>query len=210
MGTFLDLRTNIASDLTRDDLSDQIKRAVLDAVRLHAASRFWFNTTRTKTFATVADQTNYGAAALAEIPNIIQLDKLFLFDGASRYPLEFFEVADFEMAAVSGAKGRPTIYTRTDGEILLYPIPNAVWTLRPHMHYRLAKLSADGDANAWTDEDAAEMLIRAQAKWFLYTNLIEDDEGASRMLPQIVDYKARLDAETSKRTASGVIRGTDF
>lgn len=208
MASFLDLRTNVASDLTRDDLAAQIKTAVLDAVKIHAASRFWFNVTRSKTFATVPGRLNYGASDLAEIPRIIELDRLFMIDGASRYPLDFYQVDDFEMIAASPSEGRPCAYTRADNEILLWPTPNAVWTLRPHMFYRLPPLANDNDVTAWTDD--AEQLIRAQAKWLLYTNVIEDEEGAARTLPQIGDYKARLDAETSRRTASGLIKPVDF
>jgi hypothetical protein len=208
MANYLDLRTSIANDLTRGDLDAQIKKAVLDAVRTHAVSRFWFNVTRRKTFETDAGRAGYGAADLAEIPDLIAIEALYLFDGASRFPLDFWQIDHFEMLSVSPSQGRPTCYTRADGEILLWPTPNAAWTLRPHIHFRFPELVRDEDSSPWTNE--AEQLIRAQAKWFLYANVIEDDEGASRMLPQIGDYKARLDAETSRRSASGTIKPVDF
>lgn len=204
MSSYGIMQTRIAGDLTRTDLGAQIKDAIQDAVKLHEVNRYWFNITRAKTFVTVANQANYGSAALADIPFIYELFGLFLLDGASRFALDFIQWDDFEVIAASPSKGRPTCYTRIDAEILLWPTPNAVWTLRPHMHTRFGTLFNDVDTNAWMVE--GERLIRAQAKWYLYTNVIEDDEGAARMLPQIVDAKARLDIETSKRMADGIIR----
>ena len=90
----------------------------------------------------------------------------------------------------------------------LWPTPVAGFTIRPHMHFRLAPLAQDNDANAWTNE--AELLIRAQAKLTLYSNVLEDDEGAQRMQAQIPAYKSKLDYETSARSATGRIRGADF
>lgn len=104
--------------------------------------------------------------------------------------------------------GKPNVFTYIDGQIMLWPIPIAVYTIRPHMHYSLATLSADTDSNAWTND--AEQLIRAHAKLLLYTNVIEDTDGMQRMQLQIPAYKGKLDYETSARTVTGKIQGTDF
>jgi hypothetical protein len=208
MGTFSDLQTNIANDLTRNDLGSQIKSAIGDAVKFYETSRFWFNTTRSKTFQTKATQAAYDGDDLAEIPNIIRIEKLYLRDGVSIYPLDWYEPDEFEFLTGLNASGRPTIYTYVDSQILVYPTPVAANILRPHMHYRLAPLAQDTDSNAWCNE--AENLIRAHAKLILYTNVIEDDEGAQRMQAEIPALKSKLDYETSARSATGRIRGTDF
>jgi hypothetical protein len=210
MATFKDLQNNIAEDLTRDDLTSQIKRAVGDAVKHYETSRFYFNTTRSKTFSTVAGQDTYGAADLAEIPNIIRIDKLFLRDSVSIYPLDRYEPDEFEFIAGNPlvSSGRPTIFTYVDSSVIVWPVPLSVYTLRPHMHFRLPALSQDTDSNAWCND--AEQLIRAHAKLLLYTNLIEDTEGMQRMQLQIPALKALLDYETSARSATGRICGTDF
>lgn len=210
MGTYLDLQNRIASDLTRDDLSSQIKSAILDAVKHYETSRFYFNTTRSMTFPTVVGQVAYTAAALAQIPNIIRIDDLFLRDSVSIYPLDRYEPDEFEVIAgnpLTGS-GRPVAFTYVDSQILLWPTPLAVYTIRPHMHYRLTALSADGDTNAWTND--AEQLIRAHSKLLLYTNVLEDADGAGRMQGQLQAYMDRLNYETSARSATGRIRGTDF
>lgn len=209
MGTFLDLRNSIATDLTRTDLDAQTKNAVADAIKFYEPERFWFNQTRKLTFPTIAAQNNYGAAALSQIPNVIEFDRIFMRDATSQWSLDKCEVDRFEWLIGSNtANGPPTDYCYSEGELLFWPTPNAVYTVRPHMHYRLPMLAADTDSTAWCNE--AENLIRAHAKLILLTNVIEDDEGSARMQAQIPALKMRLDEETSARMASGTIIGTDF
>lgn len=205
--TFLDLRNQIASDLTRDDLTVQIKSAVGDAIDHYETSRFYFNVTRSKTFPTVAGRSAYGASDLAEIPNIIGLDALFLFDNGRPLELEKYEVDEFEwLQSSTTAAGRPCVYCYSDSQILLWPVPAAVYTIRPHMHFKLDPLVNDGDANAWCND--AEQLIRCHAKLLLYTNMLEDTEGMQRMQVQIQPLADRLAYKTSARAATGRIQGT--
>lgn len=212
MGTFLDLRNKIATDLTRTDLDGQTKNAVADAISFYEPERFWFNQTRKLTFPTIVGQFNYGAAALTQIPNVIEFDQVFIYPvgvPSNKSLLCKREVGDFEwLIGSSTANVRPTDYCYSEGELLLWPTPNAVFTVRPIMHYRLPMLSADTDSTAWCNE--AENLIRAHAKLILLTNVVEDDEGSARMQAQIPALKMRLDEETSARMASGTILGTDF
>ena len=209
MASFLDLRTNIASDLTRDDLGNQIGRAVLDAIKNYERDRFYFNTTRLLTFPTVPLQKTYTGADLPQIPNIIRIDQLFLKDTTSVFSLDRYEPDEFEWLTDSNTgPGKPSAFTYIDGQILLYPTPVTVYTMRPIMHYRLDPLVQDADSNAWCND--AEQLIRAHAKLILYSNVLEDDAGAQRMQAQVPAYKDKLDSETSARSATGRIRGTNF
>jgi hypothetical protein len=209
MGTYLDLQNAIASDLTRTDLTTQVKSAIVDAVRHYETSRFYFNVTRSLTFPTVIGQAAYGSAALTYIPDIIGLDTLFMFDGGRPIELEKYEADEFEwlQSSVTG-NGRPSAYTYIDSQILVWPAPVAIYTMRPHMHYKLTELSADGDTNAWTND--AEQLIRCHAKLLLYSNVLEDSDGAQRMSAQVQAHKDRLDYKTSARMATGKIRPTSF
>jgi hypothetical protein len=210
MSTYLDLQSRIATDLTRDDLPSQTKNAISDAVKHYETSRFWFNTTRSKTFPAVVGQDTYTGTDLAEIPNVIRIDKLFLRDSVSLYPLDRYEPDEFEFLAGNpfNGSGRPVAFTYIDSTIMLWPKPIAVYTLRPHMHFRLAPLASDTDTNAWCNE--AEQLIRTHAKLILYMDVLEDMDGAQRMQAKIQPLKDKLDYETSARTATGRIKGTDF
>lgn len=205
--TFLDLQKQIATDLTRDDLASEIKSAVANAIEHYETSRFYFNVTRSKTFQTVAGRSAYDGLDLPQIPNIIGLDTLFFFDGLRPLELDKYEADEFEwlQGSMTGA-GRPCAYTYVDSQILLWPVPVAVYTMRPHMHYALDPLVQDTDANAWCND--AEQLIRCHAKLLLYTNLLEDTEGMQRMQVQIQPLADRLAYKTSARQATGRIRGT--
>jgi hypothetical protein len=206
--TLLDLKTRIAADLTRDDLTSQIANAVADAIRFYGRERFWFNQTRLLTFSTIIGQAAYGAAELATIPNIVRIDALFLPQNQSIYPLDRYEPADFEVISggMRGA-GRPTAYTYVDQTIRLWPTPAAIYPMRLHCFYKLPDL-ADGDSNAWTDD--AEELIRSHAKMLLYMDVLEDDQNAQRMATKIPMLLDGLRSETSARMATGRIRGTEF
>jgi hypothetical protein len=205
--TFLDLQNQIAEDLTRSDLMSDIKSKIGDAIDNYETSRFYFNVTRSKTFATVAGQSAYGAAALPEIPDIIGLDTLFLLDGGRPIELDKYEAEEFEwlQGSMTGA-GRPCAYSYIDSQIMLWPVPVTVYTVRPHMHFKLAPLVEDTDSNAWCND--AEQLIRCHAKLLLYANVIEDTEGMQRMQVQIQPLLDRLAYKTSARQSTGRIRGT--
>jgi hypothetical protein len=209
MTTLLDLQTAIATDLTRGDLTSQIASAVTSAIKFYERKRFWFNVTRSKTFVTVAGQSVYGVADMAEIPNIVRVDALYIAQPGSVYPLDRQEADEFEfLNGGSTGPGKPSVFNYSDQTIMLWPTPNSVWTMRPHMHYKFAPLVNAADTNAWCTD--AEELIRTHAKLLLYTDVIEDTDGIARMQSKIQAIKDGLDYETSARTATGRIRGTDF
>jgi hypothetical protein len=206
MGTLADLKSRIATELARNDLTSQIANAVSDAIKFYGRERFWFNQSRTITFATVDGQEAYGEADQSLIPDLIKIDGIFF--STDKYPLDRYSPTDFEMlTGGSTSNGRPYAYTYTDEQILLYPTPNDAYTLRIFAHYRLPALT-DTDTNAWTDD--AEELIRTHAKQLLYIDPLEDDESAARMGVKIPELLAGLRAETSARMGTGRIRPTQF
>lgn len=209
MGTLAQLKANIASDLSRDDLASQTAGKIADAIDANANERFWFNVSRNFTFATVAGQAAYGAADLPAIPNFIRIDAIFLPRAQSIYPLDRYEPGDFEVIAggMSGS-GRPIAFTSIDQTIRLWPVPTAVYTLRIHAHFKLPALTGDTDGNAWTSE--AEHLIRTHAKMLLYLDVLEDMDGATRMQAQLPGLLASLRNEASARSSTGVIQGSGW
>lgn len=209
MGTLGEMKQRIATELRRDDLTEDIANAINDAIRFHERRRFWFNQSRSLTFTTVPGQVAYGAAAGSFIPGVVRIDDIFLPEANSTYPLTRYAVDDFEL--VSGGPtnpGQPTCWTYADGTVRLFPAPDAAYAMRVLAHYRLPALSGNDDSNVWTTE--AEELIRSHAKMLLFLDVLEDDTNANRMqlkLPLLIDA---LDAETSARTSTGRIRATQF
>lgn len=207
-GTLGDLKSRIALELARTDLSAQIANAVNDAIKHYSAERFWFNQSRNLMFSTVPSQQAYGVNDADIIPRLIKIDQFMLQD-ATQYPLDRYSATDWEMvnSGHSGG-GRPFAFTYTDQQILIYPVPSAAYTMRLYAHFRLPALTDDNDSNAWTDD--AERLIRAYAKQLLYLDTLEDDQGATRMQPIIESALSDLRTETSARMGTGRIRPTQF
>jgi hypothetical protein len=206
MGTLLDLKNRIALELARTDLGAQIGNAINDAIKFYSRERFWFNQSRNIIFSTAPGQQAYGKADDPVIPRLIKIDQVFMLP--NRYPLDRYSATDFELVSSgSTAQGRPTSYTYTDEQILLYPIPSEAYSLRLHAHYRLPDLADNGE-NAWTTD--AEELIRTHAKQLLYIDPLEDDQAAARMQVKISALLDGLRAETSSRMGTGRIRPTQF
>jgi hypothetical protein len=207
MGTLADLKSRIATELARTDLTSQIANAVNDAIKFYGRERFWFNQSRTITFTTVNGQQAYGEADQSLIPSLIKIDDIY-FTGTTKYPLDRYSPTDFEFLTGNNiANGKPYAYTYTDEQIFLYPTPNDAYTMRLYAHYWLPTLN-DTDTNAWTDD--AEELIRTHAKQLLYLDPLEDDQAAARMGVKIPELLAGLRSETSSRMGTGRIRPTQF
>jgi hypothetical protein len=206
MGTLSEMKSRIATELARTDLTSQIANAISDAIKFYGRERFWFNQSRTITFATVDAQQAYGEADQSLIPSLIKIDGIFF--STDKYPLDRYSSTDFEMlTGGSTANGRPYAFTYTDDQIFLYPTPNDAYTLRVYAHYKLPTIE-DSETNAWTDD--AEELIRTHAKQLLYIDPLEDDQGAARMGVKIPELLSGLRAETSSRMGTGRIRPTEF
>jgi hypothetical protein len=207
MGTLADLKSRIATELARTDLTSQIANAVSDAIKYYGRERFWFNQSRAITFSTVNGQQAYTSTDQSLIPSLICIDDLY-FTGATTYPLDRYSPTDFEfLIGSSTANGKPYAFTYTDSEILLYPTPNDAYAMRLYAHYKLPTIT-DTETNAWTDD--AEELIRTHAKQLLYLDPLEDDQAAARMGVKIPELLAVLRAETSARMGTGRIRPTQF
>lgn len=209
MATLAAMKSRIALELSRDDLTSEIASAISDAISFHEAERFWFNQTRTITFNTVASQVAYTSLDNAYIPDLVRIDRLYFTDNSQIYDLDRYEPQDFEFISNNTASsGKPTCFTYTDSEIRLWPTPNAAFVMRIYGHYKLTALTDDSQSNAWTTE--AEELIRTAAKLRLYLDVMKNEQGAARMQAKMDPLLDRLRAETSSRLSTGIIRPTEF
>ena len=73
------MKTRIADEIARDDLTTQIGYAINDAISAYNNERFYFNETRDLTFYTVASQELYTSSDLADMPNILKIDWIKLY-----------------------------------------------------------------------------------------------------------------------------------
>lgn len=206
------LKSTIADDLERGDLTAQIAGAINTAIDLYATERFYFNETRGSTFVTVAAQSRYTVSDDADIPKWVKLDEVFLEDSSSnRYvlgrnpnPSEVEWLLD-----ASAATGRPYQYAYFDQSFYLYPIPDAVYTVRPMGVIKKAAPTDDADeTNVWITE--AFELIRCAAPMYIAMHTIIDPDLLQRAAGGQKLALSRIRSETSRKVSSGRIEPTSF
>lgn len=176
MTTYAVMQSRIADELSRTDLTTQIQRAILSAIKFYERKKFYFNTSVTSTFTTVANQEYYGSSDLAAIPNIVEILALKGTLNSTKLPLRPVDFNTIDAQQSGSVKGFPEYFCYFAQQIRLYPMPNSAWTMTLAMVYRLTALSADGDSNVWTTD--AEQLIRQNAKRQLYLDVIKDRDSA--------------------------------
>lgn len=212
MATFAVLKAQIADDLSRTDLTSQIETAVLDAITFYERKRFYFNESRTLTVTTVAAQEFYDEDDAAGIPTLLSIDVAKIsITTTDVYALEVIPYDTLEEISQNTTldAGQPSYLAYYNQTIRLYPVPTAAWTLRISGVRSLTALSAAGDQNAWTTD--ARDLIRARAKWDLYTHVIKDFEQADRMSQAEQLAFTTLRGATMSRSASGLtMQATQF
>lgn len=178
MSNYGGMQSQIADELARADLTAHIQKAIQTAIQRHERTPFYFNR-KTSTFLTVADQEYYGAAALADIPTLVEIDSMTVDVNGIDSPVVPIDFVEIDAVQTGTIKGTPQVYAYYGQQIRLYPIPDAARTATMSFVYRFASLSLSGDSNAWTTD--AEPLIRSEAKAELYDHVIRSPEMADRM-----------------------------
>lgn len=205
MTTYADMRNRIADEIQDTNLNTQINFAIQDAIKLYQSKRFYFNQT-SGTFVTVANQEFYGSAALADIPNIIEID--FMHINLNNTLLAMYPV---DAASIDAAQNGsvvddpPRKYAYYGQQIRLFGLPGTSGrTITLYYHTRLAALSGDSDTNAWMVD--GEILIRQAAKRILNEDVVKDDEEAARAGQLEKNAFDALQAETAKRISNPYLR----
>ena len=178
MSTLSGLKSRVAEDLARTDLTSQIVNAVADAIYDYQERRFAFNQLR-EDFATVDGTEFYTSAELPD--GIIKIDSIRAEVNGRRYQLEEWGYSKMERVAslATPTEGQPLAWAWYGEELRLYPVPDAAYTLTMSYHYRLDP-PADDASNAWTDEVKAGQLIRLSAARRIAREYLKDDAEASR------------------------------
>lgn len=209
--TLTGLKSIIADDLARSDLTTQIADAIETTINNLKNKRYYFNETRTATFATVADQSTYTSSDDADIPLMLELDGLTLEDSdGNRFDLgEPIDPVRMHILLGNGsATGQPCEYTYFDQSFVFYPIPDAVYTITPIGHIEVAAPTDDSD-NVWMTK--AFELIRSEAKAYLYTHVIKNaPDKAAAMVDAAQGAEGSLNRATSLRRATGHIVPTSW
>ena len=212
MATLGDLKADVADDVddATGEYGAQINAAIRAAIRYCERKKFYFNETREKTFNTVVSQVWYDAAALADIPTLVHIQRVYITTNGIITDLRSMSNDEMEVLSDnSAAVGEPYAYCYFGQRIRIYPIPKAVYQIRLQLGpYRLGALEKDGDENAWTIE--AYDMIKARAKYVVYKNTLKDAALAAEALNDYQDQFWALKGETSNRNGSGILVSTQF
>ena len=206
MATLAQLRSRIADDLDRDDMSTQIDKAVNRAISHYGMSRFWFNEA-TGTFSTVASQENYGTGD--GIPSdILEVDYLTVTSGSDKLEVEQRDYKFLQQINPDAGTGLPIYFAWFQENIYFYPVPDAVYTITVSYLQNYSDLSADGDSNDFSN-NADELIENYSLRW-IYSRVLKDPEQA--LIANQLEQSAfsSLQAKTTNLISDGSLRPTEF
>lgn len=211
---FAALKTRIAGDMDRSDLSSEVSEAVIDAIQELSVERFAFNQSGGFTLAVSADDADYvvGDWQLnggSDFDAIIEPDQLWIRIGGNDHRLRHVSWDEIkDQSQSSPTTGQPYSYAYFGDAWKIYPVPDQTYTVYMRAHYRLTALASEGTINAWTND--ARRLTGAAAKGILFAEVLDDDRNAAKMSILVERYKSRFHREASKKAGTGRIQPTTF
>lgn len=204
MPTFADLKTLVAQDIKRSDLTSEISTAVLSAVQDHSVERFWFNEVRNFTaILTTGSSGEYAITPSSTVQEFVKIDWVRVQIGSQWTRLDRIDADNMEELRSTTTTGQPAWWTFYQEHLIVNPEPSSSYSARIAGHVRFVALSADADTNAWTN--AAKDLIRYSALKRVLAFPVRNAEaalGAATMEAQQLDALRR---ETDRRKRTGTM-----
>ncbi len=173
------LKTRIAGELHRTDLTSQIADAITTAITYYRSHRFEVNEQQAS-FNTVASQEAYTSGDTGFPTDVGQIDVVRLTQSGRRIVLEPIEFSKLQELSISTSHTRaPSAYAWYTQKLFLYPIPDAVYATQVSYQQRKSAPSSDSDSGTiWTN--GCEALIRACAKKLICRDVTYDADGFQR------------------------------
>lgn len=212
------LKTQIADELRRSDLTSQIATALQGAVDHYESWRWWFlEFSNNTSVTTVANQAAYDQTT-DNLPDAIDFDFIKITISGNEYRLNKRDqqyIQDRIWSLTSGT-GVPEDWSFYDDKLWLYPVPNAAYQL--HLYgIKSIGLPADNAENAWT-KDGYD-LIRQRAKAIVKIDVLDQltakqeamSVAQTQRAPLSMMERAALKAlisENEKRTTQAVTTGS--
>lgn len=187
------LKTRIASEINRSDLTTSIADAITTAITYCRSLRLEFNEVAA-TFATVDGEQAYTTSIIPT--DIAQIDMMQITSNGRITPMDPMGYADLKaLTTATDINGEPSLYAWYAQKIHLYPIPDGIYTITISYLQREAAPANDADGTTvWTN--AAEPLVRALAKKFLCRDVMRDPEGMALAQSAENEALAMLRAES--------------
>jgi hypothetical protein len=206
--TLASMRTRIADHINRTDLNSNITDAINRAIRFYYdLEEFWFTET-SGTFSTVASQEAYGTAD--SIPSDINnIDYVKITISSTNHQILTPRTFDWIQSMNQGrSTGDPTDYAWYQNKFYFYLIPNSVKTITVFYTKTYTDLSADADTNDFLTY--AEDLIEARAKWWICSEIIDNEKKAAKSKALETEALIALRTKSDKKKATNKIEPTCF
>lgn len=184
MSDLATMKSRIASELRRSNLTSQIASAITTAIEAYQHERFWFSESRADIyFSTVDTQWQYDADDDADFAKLRRIDYVHATIGDNVYTLDYLPPAEIERLNSDGDfEGQPLSWSWYQQELWIYPIPNDAFPIRVAGLIAPAAPASDAEAdNPWMTH--AERLIRCRAKFELYQHVLMDQIQAAMFSP---------------------------
>lgn len=208
MSTLAEMKTRIANETMRDDLATAIAQEIASAIRFYRSHRFWFTEKDTVVvFPTVAGQSDYGAAAQANIPDLISIDSISMTRDGHVTALRMVDELTMErwLGSQGVLTGDPSYYSYYGQRLRLYAVPSGAYPVRIAGVIRVGAPETDAETgNPWMTD--GEELIRHRASSKIYANWMRDPQQAQISREQENEALNAMRAETSRRTQVHSIR----
>lgn len=214
MTTRTTLKTEILDDLDRASATDgsRVLAAISAAIKFYQPRRFFFNESRSVTFSTVDGTDSYDFGTGEEITTeFYTMDAVYVLETPQQHQLSPIDYRALELLidSTGPTEGRPRRYAYINRALRLYPVPDAVYTMRVVGHIKAAEPATDDTANnVWFTE--AYELIHCRAKALLYAHAYEDPNMAMIMRAAEADALQALNAATQSKIGTGQIIPTHF
>ena len=203
------LKSTIADDLARTDLTAAIASEITAAIEYYQFHPFWFTKDRDATFSTVADQVEYTSSDDADIGTFYRLIAVYLEDGSNLYDLREMDVTEWQGLQDVTSSARPYAYSRFNESYLLYPTPNDAYTVRLIGHQKVAAPASDDETgNPWMNE--ASELIRARAVKNIYAKKLRSYRDGQIWQMEESNQLERLTVESNRKVGTGKITAMAF
>ena len=220
MATYGDLKSEIATELRRSDLTSEIATAIVDAVEELSSERFDWNVSRDITLSTVAStefytnsdwsiSTTSAGKTVSTFDEIIHIDGMWVRIGGNDYkvkprPDSYLQ----DLSKTSPTTGQPYYYSYYNNQWRFYPVPDQVYSVRMAAHYVLPALSDDADDQPWTN--FARTLVKSRAKALIAVHRLHDEALAQRMIRAEQFARDKLDERAAKKASTRTIEPMVF
>ncbi|WP_144753999.1 hypothetical protein [Bartonella saheliensis] len=193
-----------------DEYVDQVQKAIFSAIRFCERLPFYFNESREVVLNTIKGKNRYGGEENPIIPAAVRIVDAYIYgDYQSKSKLLHIDPLLLEKLENEQHQGMPTQYSYFAQKLILYPIPDRIYSLRLILDpIRIKEIENVQEASLWFLE--AYELIKTRAKYEIYINIIKEPQMAAAAFAMFNEQLEALQIETSRRKNLLKIQHTDF